>query len=366
MTPKDLVRANVLNIRPYSPGKPIQEVQRELGLDDVIKLASNENPLGPSPKAVEAIRRALPELNLYPDAGSVDLKANLAKRHGLPANQIAVGCGSDELLTLVGMSMLEPGDEVVMADPSFISYPLVALRCAATPVMVPLTPDERHDLPAMAAACGPKTKLVYVANPNNPTGTIVTAAEVQAFLRALPEHVLPVFDEAYFEYVAHPSYPDTLPLVQAGRDIASMRTFSKIHGLAGLRVGYMMGPAWLVDAVDRVREPFDVSSLAQVAAIAAMDDDEHVSSSREANRHGLDFLHEEFGAMGLRHAESHANFAWVDSGRPAAEVFDGLLRRGVIVRPGHVFGRPTHLRVTTGTEEQMVKFRSAFREVLAK
>lgn len=364
MDPSRLLRPNVLEIRPYTPGKPISEVQRELGLTDVVKLASNENSLGPSPKALEAVRAALVEAHLYPDAGCVDLKAALAERLGVPTSQIAVGNGSDELLTTLAMALVTPGDEVVFADPSFISYPLVAKRLGAKPVAVPLTPDERHDLPAMAAACTDRTRVLFVANPNNPTGTIVRADEVAAFMDTVPEHVVVVFDEAYFEYVQAAEYPNSLPLVLQGRRVAVMRTFSKAYGLAGFRVGYMLGPEWLVDAVDRLRHPFNVSSLAQVAALAALDDTEHVARSVEMNRAGLARVHGLFDELDMRYADSHANFAWVDTGMPAQELFQAMLRKGVIIRPGHIFGRPTHQRVTIGTAAEMERFATAFREVL--
>ena len=365
MDPAQLLRHNVLEIQPYTPGKPISEVQRELGLTDVVKLASNENSLGPSRKAMEAVRAALGESHLYPDAGCVELKRALAERLGVTTSQIAVGNGSDELLTTVAMALVTPGDEVVFADPSFISYPLVAKRLGAKPVAVPLTPDERHDLPAMAAACTERTRVLFVANPNNPTGTIVRAAEVAEFLGAVPEHVLVVFDEAYFEYVQVPEYPDSLPLVLQGRGVAVMRTFSKAYGLAGFRVGYMIGPEWLVDAVDRLRHPFNVSSLAQVAALAALDDPEHVAKTVEMNRSGLQRVHRLFDELGMHYADSHATFAWVDTGRPAPELFQAMLRKGVIIRPGHIFGKPTHQRVTIGTPAEMDRFATALEEVLS-
>jgi histidinol-phosphate aminotransferase len=364
MTPSERVRPNILQIRPYTPGKPIQEVQRELGLTDVIKLASNENSLGPSPRAMRAIEEAVSEVHLYPDAGCRDLRIAIADRNDIATSQVAVGSGSDELLTLLAMCVIDPGDEIVMADPSFISYPLVAHRLAAVPKMIPLTEDERHDLPAMAAACTDKTKVVFVANPNNPTGTIVQQPEVLEFLDALPPHVLPVFDEAYYEYVTHPAYPDSLSMVKEGREIAVLRTFSKAYGLAGLRVGYMMSPPWMVDAVDRAREPFNVSHLAQVAAIAALDDATHVRRSREMVREGLASVSRLFDSLDMPYADSHANFAWVDVKRPATELFESLLRLGVIVRPGHIFGRPTHLRVTIGTTAEMARFADALVEVL--
>ena len=366
MDPSQLLRPNVLEIQPYTPGKPISEVQRELGLTDVVKLASNENSLGPSPKALEAVRAALADSHLYPDAGCVDLRAALAERLGIPATTIAVGNGSDELLTTLAMALVTPGDEVVYAAPSFISYPLVAKRLGAKPVAVPLTSDERHDLAAMASACTDRTRVIFIANPNNPTGTIVRTDEVAEFIDRVPEHVLVVFDEAYYEYVQSEDYPKTLPLVLDRRRVAVMRTVSKAYGLAGFRVGYMLGPEWLVDAVDRLRHPFNVSSIAQVAALAALRDQEHVARSVEMNRAGLQRVHRLFDELGMPYADSHANFAWVDTGRPAPELFQAMLRKGVIIRPGHIFGRPTHQRVTIGTPAEMDRFAAVLQEVLSE
>lgn len=360
------VRSNILQIQPYVPGKPIQDVQRELGLSKVVKLASNENPLGPSPKAVEAMRAALGDTYRYPDSVASALREKIAQRNGLSPKNVAVGNGSDELLTLLGIVLLSEGDSIVYGDPSFLSYRLVADRTGAEKITVPLTSDLRHDLPAMAAACGPCTKMAIVANPNNPTGTIVTQTETEAFLRDLPGETLPVMDEAYYEYVDHPNYPDTVSLLKGGADVAILRTFSKIYGLAGVRCGYMLGPEWLADAVDRAREPFDVNSLAQAAALAALDDTDHVRASQTMNRRNLRQAEALFDTLDCPYATSHGNFIWVDAKRPATDMFDALLRKGVIVRPGGIFGQPTWLRVTIGTDDEMATFEQAFREVLGR
>ncbi len=364
MTAADSVRPNILRIRPYVPGKPIQEVQRELGIANVVKLASNENPLGPSPMAVEAMERALRDVHFYPDAGAVDLREKLAERNGVKPSQVAMGCGSDELLTMLGMAFLNPGDEMVIGDPSFLSYYLVADRCDAKLVKVTLTEDERHDLPAMAGASGSMTRLAIIANPNNPTATLVRQTELNDFINALPAHVLPVIDEAYYEYF--PEEGSAIEFLKQGRDVCVLRTFSKAYGLAGLRVGYMFGPEWLVDAMERTRMPFNVSSIGQAAAIAALDDNEHLRKTIDTNRAALIGLATFLDALGMRHTESYANFAWADTRKSAADLFEALLRKGVIIRPGQIFGRPTHIRVTTGTKEQMTVFEKAFREVLGQ
>lgn len=361
------VRPNILAIKPYTPGKPIEEVQRELGLSYVVKLASNENPLGPSPKALEAMRRAASETHRYPDAGSVELRDALGARYSLPTEQIAVGNGSDELLTLSGAVLINPGDHIVLGHPSFLSYWLVAGRTGAEATAVPLTADARHDLPAMAAACGPRTKLLLIANPNNPTGTIVSHQEVVALLDSIPPHVLVILDEAYYEYVDEASYPNSLALLKEGREnLAITRTFSKIYGLAGVRAGYMLGPSWLVDAIQRAREPFNLNLLAQAGALAALEDHEHVRRSRDVVAEGMARAEKLFESLRLPWVKSHGNFIWVDARRPATDVFDRLLHLGVIVRPGHIFGYPTHLRVTIGTPEEMDKFEQAFVEVLGQ
>lgn len=361
------IRPNVLGMTPYSPGKPVDEVKRELGLDRVVKLASNENPLGPSPKAVEAVRRAAERMHVYPDGAAYTLKSALAERLGVGIRQILVGNGSDELIHLLGLVLLAEGDEMMMADPGFSRYDASAHLAGARLVKVPVDAEMRHDLPAMARAVTDRTRLVWIANPNNPTGTIVRRGELDRFLADVPEDVVVVLDEAYREFAAEAEgFPDSLDYVRAGRpNVVGLRTFSKAYGLAGIRVGYGFAPEAISDAIDRAREPFDVNSLAQVAAVAALDDDEHLRNTVETNQRGLDVLNAVFHEVGAKPFESFANFVYADLGRPARPVFDALLRRGVITRPGDVLGNPTCLRVSVGTDEEMAIFVEEFRAVMA-
>ena len=360
------IRPNVLQMQPYSPGKPVDEVKRELGLDRVVKLASNENPLGPSPKAVEAVREAAAKMHVYPDGAAHALRTALSDKFGIDRKGILVGNGSDELIHLLGLVLLEEGDEMMMGDPSFSRYDAAAHLSVAKLVKVPLDADYRHDLPAMARAVTDRTRLVWVANPNNPTGTIVRKPEVDRFLDDVPENVVVVLDEAYYEFAAdQPDFPDSLDYIKAGRtNVVGLRTFSKAYGLAGIRVGYGFAPLAIADAIERAREPFDVNSLAQVAAVAALGDDEHITNTVETNRRGLKTLAGVFAEVGARPLESFANFVYADLGRPARPVFDALLRRGVITRPGDVLGNPTCLRVSVGTEVEMEIFVKELKEVL--
>ncbi len=350
MTISELAQKHVMNQPVYEPGKPIEYVARELGLDPatIDKLASNENPLGPSPKALRAVRASLKDAALYPDGGCVRLREKLAAKLGLAPESVAVGNGSNELLELLGHVFLAPGDEVVMGRPAFIVYKLVSLLFGATPVEVPLV-DHRHDLAAMAAAITPRTKLVFVACPNNPTGAANTEAELLAFVRGLPEHVVFVYDEAYAEYVENP--PDLRPLIAEGRKVICLRTFSKIYGLAGFRVGYGYASPELVGLLNRVRQPFNVSATAQEAAIGALGDDAFVERSRRVNRAGLRQLRKGLAALGIEVAPSVANFLLIKVGDGLA-VFRRLQQAGVIVRPVGGYGLPEWVRVTVGTRAQ--------------
>lgn len=350
MNLQSLVKPAVLTQPVYEPGKPIEDVARELGLDPatIIKLASNENPFGPSPKAVAAATAALKHGELYPDGGCFALRERLAAARGLKADQFVVGNGSNEIIELLGHVFLGPGDEVVMGSPAFVVYKLVTLLFGAKAVEVPLV-DHRHDLTAMAAAITPRTKLVFVCSPNNPTGTANTEAELLAFARALPEHVVAVFDEAYAEYVENA--PDLRVLLNEGRKVVCLRTFSKIYGLASLRIGYGYAAPETAALLNRVRQPFNVNAIAQAAAVAALDDREFTERCARENRAGLAQLEGEFRARGLAYVPSVANFILVKVA-DGAQVFDALQRRGVIVRPMKPYGMPEWLRVTVGTRAQ--------------
>ncbi|MGI5875626.1 MAG: histidinol-phosphate transaminase [Dethiobacteria bacterium] len=358
-------RSCLENITPYVPGKPIEEVERELGITGVVKLASNENPLGPSPMALEAIKRHLPRINLYPDGSSYYLKQALAAHLGLKEANIVVGNGADELITFVGLAYLNPGEEIIMADPSFSEYDFSARLMDAVPVRVPHK-NFRHDLEAMAAAVNRKTKVIFVCNPNNPTGTIVSHQELQAFLRDLPTNILVVLDEAYYEYVIDPDYPRSLDLLAKHQNILILRTFSKVYGLAGLRVGYGLASEKVIQDLNTVREPFNVNAVAQVAAVAALQDQEHVKAVQELNTRGKNFLYWELEKMGLFYLPTAANFIFVEVGVDSVELFQALLKKGVIVRSGNIFGFPQFIRVSIGTEEQNSIFIKALQETLAE
>lgn len=345
-----LVNPPVLTQPVYEPGKPIEDVARELGLDPttIIKLASNENPFGPSPLAKAAAVRALEQGELYPDGGCVALRAKLARIHGFDAGQFVIGNGSNELIELLGHVFLRPGDEVVMGNPSFAVYKLVTLLFGAKPVEVPLV-NHTHDLAALATVVTPRTKLIFVPSPNNPMGTANEEAELLEFARSLPAHVVFVFDEAYAEFLDNP--PDLRPLIREGRKVVCLRTFSKIYGLASLRVGYGYASAEMAGLLNRVRQPFNVNAIGQAAAIAALDDREFVANCAKENRTGLVQLESGFKTLGLEIVPSVANFVLVKVG-DGAGVFVELQKRGVIVRPMRAYGMPEWLRVTVGTPAQ--------------
>lgn len=356
-----LVPPHIAAIRPYVPGKPIAELERELGLTSTIKLASNENPLGPSPRAIEAAARALTEVHRYPDAAAFRLRERIATRLGVPMSEIIQGNGSNELLELLIRTFTTPSDHIVFADPAFVVYQLASMAHGVSFTAVPLVNDT-HDLTAMADAVRENTRILFVANPNNPTGTIVRRAELSELLRSVPEHVIIGLDEAYAEYVDAPDFASGLELRGLRERLIVFRTFSKAYGLAALRVGYAVGPAEIVDYMNRVRAPFNVGTVGQVAALAALDDAEHLERSVRVNREERAKLVAALSRRGLRVPESHGNFVFVDLGRPARAVYDALLARGVIVRP---FGTlPTCVRVTVGTPAENERFLLALSEVL--
>ncbi|MCS6775027.1 MAG: histidinol-phosphate transaminase [Chloroherpetonaceae bacterium] len=359
------VPENIARLTPYSPGKPIEEVQRELGLTRVVKLASNENPLGPSPQAIKAIADSATRVHLYPDAASRALRQALAGRLHVSPESLVIGNGSDDIIHLLGVTFLRPGDEVVQGDPSFVRYEAAALLNNALCHRVPLTPDWVHDLEAMAARCNARTRLVFIANPNNPTGTIVGRDALLRLLDRMPEGALLVLDEAYYEYAAGaPEYPDGVDLVREGRNVVVLRTFSKAYGLAGLRVGYGVMHPDIAQWLHRTREPFNVNLIAQVAARAALEDVAHVRRTIEVNEEGKQAFYSAFRALGLEYTPTFANFVWVDLRRECRPVYEALLQRGVITRTGDIFGAPTYLRVTIGTPEENALFLSALRHVL--
>jgi histidinol-phosphate aminotransferase len=358
-------RAAVAELTPYQPGKPVEDVQRELGLERVIKLASNEGPFGPFPSAQEAMARAASDLNRYPDGGAYRLHQALAERHGVEPAAITVGAGADGCIDMLSQAILGPGDEVVCGWPSFPSYLIYANKQGATPVAVPLH-EHRYDLTALLAAVTARTKLVYICHPNNPTGTMNTADELDAYFDAVPDHVLTVVDQAYFEYIDHPDYPDAVErYLRRGRRVVVLRTFSKIYGLAGLRIGYAVGPADVCTTVAKVRRPFDLTTPAQVAALASIDGADELARRRAVNTTGLALLGEAVRANGLEAVPSVGNFIYVDIGTDANVLFEQLLREGVIVRPLAGFGSPTAIRVSVGTPDEIGIFTDALGRILA-
>jgi histidinol-phosphate aminotransferase len=360
---EDLVLPGVATLHPYEPGKPIEEVERELGIGEAVKLASNENPLGPSPRALEAIARALPELNRYPDGGAWVLRHKIAARHRVASEQVFVASGSVEVLNLLGFLFLRPGLNAVFPEHCFAIYPLATAAAGGEGRAVPVRDGFYFDLERIAEAIDANTRIVFLDNPNNPSGTIFRRADWERFLARVPEHVVIVADEAYFEFVRDPDYPDSLRYHDPNRMIVTMRTFSKIFGLAGLRVGYAIARPDIVTLLNKVRQPFNVTSLGQIAAIAGMDDAEHVRRTLEVNAHGIEYLEGEFRRLGLGFVPTHANFILVDVG-DGQMVFEKLMRAGVIVRPMGGYNFPRHVRISVGTEAENRRLIEALAKVL--
>jgi histidinol-phosphate aminotransferase len=353
------VHPDIASLSPYVPGKPVEELERELGIARAIKLASNENPRGPSPKAVAVLADAARTLNRYPDGGAHKLRAALARRFKLTADHIILGNGSDELIGLLARTFLAPGDEAVMASHTFVIYKMEVTAAHGVPVVVPMR-DWRHDLPAMSRAITSRTKLIFVCNPNNPTGTMVTAAEVEALMAHVPDQALVVFDEAYYEYVRDPDFPDCLQYVHQNRHVIVLRTFSKIYGLAGLRIGYGITTPEITNYLNRIRPPFNANSLAQEAALAALDDEHHLRASRSLNETELVVVEEGLKSLGFQPIPTQTNFVYFNVGRDGRQVFEALLREGVIVR--HIEG--PMLRVTVGLPEENRRFLVTLKSVL--
>jgi histidinol-phosphate aminotransferase len=361
-----LFRAALDGLVPYEPGKPEEEVQRELGLDRVVKLASNEGPWGPFPAALEALERSACTLNRYPDGGTFHLRNALAERHGVDPRNVVTAAGADAIIGHLSLAALDPGDEVVTGWPSFISYVLDTLKLGAVPRKVPLV-DDHYDLDALLDAVGPRTKLVYIATPNNPTGTMTTRAQLDAYFDRVPEHVLTVLDQAYFEYIEQPDYPDGIEeYMKAGRRVLVLRTFSKIYGLAGLRVGYGIGPGDVIEAIWKTRRAFDVNTPGQVAALASMGESGELAERRRLTREGREALARTLGEHGLEPAgPAVANFLFAEVGDDARPLYEALLRQGAIVRPMGAFGAPGALRVTVGTPDENAFFAEALASVRA-
>ncbi|MFB0517714.1 MAG: histidinol-phosphate transaminase [Acidobacteriota bacterium] len=360
---RELVPDHIKKIIPYLPGKPLSELERELGLKDVVKLASNENPLGPSPLAVEAIKKHINEVHFYPDDGVYYLRQKLASVLNLSMDQVIIGNGTTDILGDIARAFLAPEDYAVVADQTFLVYRLAVQAVNGNLITVPLK-NYTYDLPAMANAITPHTKLVYIANPNNPTGTMVTSEELDRFLNFIPEDIVVALDEAYYEYIEDPSYPDSLKYVREGRPVIVLRTFSKIYGLAGLRIGYAIAREELIQYLIKVKCLFNTNHLAQVGAMAALDDHEFINRGKKVNREGYQFLTEELKKLKVEFITSVGNFILLILQDDPYKLYQKLLRKGVIVRPMRSWNLPQELRVTIGTHQQNLRFIKALKESL--
>jgi len=358
----DQVPEYIRTLIPYAPGKPIEEVEREIGIFNSIKLASNENPLGPSPAALDAMREKLAQLHLYPDGDCFYLKRGLAAKLNVAPEQLIFGNGSNEIIELAIRTFMRPGDEAVMARQAFVVYKLIVQAVGGVSQEVPLR-NFTHDLEAIGAAISARTRIVFLANPNNPTGTIFHKAAWEKFLKRIRSDVFIIVDEAYFEYVEAADYPNSLDYHQQGKALLTLRTFSKLYGLAGLRIGYGIADKEIISLMHRVRQPFNVNAPAQWGALAALDDREHVRRSLENNRQGLNYLIAEFARLGIEYVPSHANFVLLRVGK-GEDVFNRLLAQGIIVRPMAGYQFPEYLRVTIGTMRENRKFIDGLRKAV--
>ena len=358
----DRANPQLRNLSVYQPGKPIEETARELEVDpgDIIKLASNENPLGPAPKALAAMRDALQRAQLYPDGGGFYLRQALAPKLEVAPDHIILGNGSNEIIEFLGHAFLNRDDDIIASEHAFIAYKLVASLFGARTIE-PASPDYRYDLDAVLGAITSKTRLLFIANPNNPTGTLVSQAKIDNFISRVPENIVTVFDEAYFEFLDNP--PDTLRYVREGRNVVVLRTFSKIHGLAGLRVGYGIAPRDLIAVLQKTRQPFNVGSIAQIGALAALSDDAHQRETKRITDKGREYFQQQFAAMGARFVPSVANFVMLNVG-DGATVFKKLLARKIIVRPLKGYNLPEWIRISVGTMEQNRQCIAALKEIL--
>jgi histidinol-phosphate aminotransferase len=359
----DLARPILAEMEPYIPGKPIWEVAREFGVTDIVKLASNENPAGPSPKAIAAVKAALGEVHLYPDGAGYTLRHKLAKLHDWPVEGILLGNGSVELMEIVCEAFLEPGSEAITGPLAFFKYRIACQIMGVQPVMVPM-PDYTYDVGAIIKAFTPKTRLVFIANPNNPTGTYLPKSQVDRLIGALPEKALAVLDEAYVEFIDKPDYQEGFHYLRQGARVVVTRSFSKVYGLAGLRCGYALTQPDIAESLNKVREVFNCNLLAQVAGEAALDDTEFLKASIANNHRGLAELDAGLKKLGLKTVPSVANFILTDFGKPIGPIFTELLKRGVIIRPMQPYGLPTCARITVGYSEHHQKLFAALKEIL--
>jgi histidinol-phosphate aminotransferase len=356
-------RHGIMELAPYVAGKPIEVVKEEYGLTDIIKMASNENPLGVAPKALDAIRAEMPNCFMYPEGSSLSLRRKLAPKLGVEESQIFAVCGGDQVIALLGNAFIGEGDEVIVGAPSFFTYYMSTVVMGGTLVSIPLS-HFAFDLDAILAAVTPKTKVIFFCNPNNPTGTIVGKDKVEAFMNQVPDHVVVVFDEAYFEYVQSDDYPNGVDYVRQGRNVVVLRTFSKAYGLAGLRIGYAIAAKHLAPIFGRVVPPFPVTRLSQVAAEAALDDTEFLAEVIRSNEEGRRYLEEQFARLGLVSVPSYGNFIYVGGRNPMGPVSEQLLRRGIVVRYDPSWGFPNHMRFSIGTSPQNRRLNETLEEIL--
>lgn len=357
-----MYREVINKLEPYIPGKPISEVKRTLGLEDVIKMASNENPLGPSPKAITAIKKAIDEINFYPEGSCYELKKTLAEKLNLSEDNLIFGNGSDEILLMLSQVFFNPEDEIIQAEPklTFVEYKTVTVISGATPIYVDLK-DYTYDLKGIINKISSKTKLIFIANPNNPTGTIVTKEAVDEFIKIVPPDIIIVFDEAYYEYVERADFPDTISYIKEGKNVITLRTFSKIYGLAGLRIGYGIAKKELIGLLEKVKQPFNVNSIAQVGALAALKDIEYIEKSKKLNNKGKSFLYSVFEELVVSYIPTETNFIFLNLNQDAKPIVNKLLEKGIIVRQ---IGGETTIRVTIGTEEQNKRFADTLRRII--
>jgi len=360
---KNLIRKEILDLKPYIPGKPIEEVKRELGLKEVIKLASNETSIGPSPLAIEAIKKEIKNINLYPEGSSRLLREKIAQKLNLDKEMIIVGNGADNVIDLIGMAFINDGDEVITGEITFPAYETITKIMGGKLISVKLK-DFSFDLEKIAQKINEKTKIVFLCNPNNPTGTIVDKEAVDRFIKQVPEDVVIVFDEAYYDYVGDKNYPNSVSYALEGRNVIVLRTFSKIAGIAGVRIGYGIAKQELISYLRRVVNPFTTNRLAQVAALASLDDEEHYRKVLNSNQEGKKYLYRELKEIDLFYLPTEANFIFIDLKGDSEVIFEKLLRKGVIIRPGKTWGCPNFIRVTIGTPYENEKFIQAIKEVL--
>lgn len=361
---KSLFRKELSKLKPYVPGKPIEEVKKEYGIDKVIKLASNENQLGPSPKAVEAIKKELNNINIYPDAGAMELRHELAKKYDLEYDNIVVGNGGEQLLQVIAQTFINPGDEALVAQTTFTILGNAVLHMGGNVVKVPLK-DYKHDFEGFVKNINDNTKLIYVCNPNNPLGNIMTKDDVNYLVENVPDDVFIVFDEAYYDFArVNPDYPESLDILKKKSNVIILRTFSKVTGIAGVRVGFALTSKEIATEMSKVKGTFNVNRLAQVAALGALKDQEHIEKTVELNYKSLRMMEDCFESLGLEYIKSNANFVFVNVNKNSKIVSEELMKKGIIVRPGYLWNWDNWLRISTGTIDQTEKLVKALKEVL--